>query len=119
MWYALSWLVWKAMRVPSGLHDGRTDEVPSAVTCRMGPAASATCAPASPPSMATHHRRKRPRAHDDGAKRRPSPHAPGMPGLAERLKDRSLDQALGDIDLVRVETHRPRHGTDLGSRLLD
>src|SRR5438067_6208398 len=39
--------------------------------------------------------------------------------LAERLEDRSLDQALGDIDLVRVETHRPRHRTNLGSRLLD
>src|SRR5229473_8107094 len=99
MWYALSWLVWKAMWVPSGLHDGRTDEVPSAVTCRMGPAASATCALASPPTIARHHRRK-------SSKSGTLPLTPFY-RLTERLEYRSLDQALRDIDFVRIQAHRP------------
>src|SRR5579859_655474 len=58
MWYALAWLVWNAMRVPSGLQEGRTDDVPSAVICRIGPAANAICALASPPMTARHQSRK-------------------------------------------------------------
>src|SRR5260370_38185700 len=96
------------MCVPSGLQDGRTDELPSAVTCRIGPAASATCALTSPPITARHHTRK---SALIGV--RPS----GV--LAERLEDRSLDQALGDIDLVGVEAHWARDRTDLRRRLFD
>src|SRR6266851_10405874 len=97
------------MWVPSGLHDGRTDEVPSAVTCRMGPAASATCALASPPTMARHHRRK--------ISKNGMPPLTGV-RLAERLEYRSLDQALGDIDFVRIEAHRSRHRANLCRGLL-
>src|ERR1700704_5300552 len=58
------------MWVPSGLQDGRTDEVPSAVTCRMGPAASATCALASPPMTARHQSRKSSRSETPPPTRR-------------------------------------------------
>src|SRR5437016_2696490 len=97
------------MWVPSGLQEGRTDEVPSAVTCRIAPAASATCALASPPTVARHHRRK---INKSGA----------LPligvSLPERLEYRSFDQALGDVDFVRIQAHRPRHGANLGRCLL-
>src|ERR1700716_3266697 len=94
---------------PSGLHDGRTDEVPSAVTCRMGPAASATCALASPPMTARHPSRKRSRSETPPLTRL---------SLAERLEYRSFDQALSDVDFVRVQAHRPRHRANLGRGLL-
>src|SRR5579859_3653061 len=43
---------------PSGLQAGRTDDVPSAVTCRMGPAANATCTLSSALITAATHNRK-------------------------------------------------------------
>ena len=38
--------------------------------------------------------------------------------LTERLKYRSLDQALRDIDFVRIQAHRPRHRANLRRGLL-
>src|SRR3979490_794185 len=97
------------MGVPSGPQDVRTDDGPSAVTCRIGPAASATCALASPPTTARHQRRK---IGKSGT----------LPligvSLPQRLEYRSFDQALSDVDFVRVQAHWPRHGADLGRCLL-
>src|SRR2546428_6615052 len=38
--------------------------------------------------------------------------------LTERLEYRSFDQALRDIDFVRIQAHRPRHRPNLGRGLL-